>query len=623
MVCPVGVGDSVYLDVKQGQQEVDQIANAAIAQANAIADAITNLVQSVQPILDNIRLGDAGSLSNPFAISTRPVKPNGLELDQPEIGYDPQINEVRFNRTVSAPGDFTKSAPALNLPSQPGALAATPPQGVPVVPERPLPASPSDEIPQIPTLNQIIIPPIPLLTFPSFNEPAPSNLANQEVGYFSWTETNYTQAVLPNVLVQIQAILGGATGIPNQVWDMIWARARRQILRQARKGREDAIGMWAGRGFFMPTGFLDQKLQEAMDLETDQIGDVTREQVTQDAKIYVERLNGAITSGIALEGTLIGLYNEQARRKLEAARTVIEMAIQAARVRIEVYNAQMTGWHIKAQVTQLELQIELGKLESVKIELEAQKLIGELNMQEVEIYKAELQGVLAKYELFKTQIQAVIAQYEGDKVRVQAFGELVAVYKAQVEAKTAEWNGYAEAVKGEETKMEGFKTETNAYLARVQAYQSGVQADAEEMRAKVSGEQLKIDYLRVLIQKFDGLLRSEQARVDTLARVFEADVRAWGVEGDIERSRVQSDTTRFETLLRNAQIRAQIEMDNLKLKIESANQANSFQLAGLEAVLRAATQVGASALSALNYAAHVTSSFQQSAGCSETYSHEE
>jgi hypothetical protein len=626
MSCPFGVGDGVYNNVVNGLGQVNVIANGALAAAEDAAGAVTELISSITGITGDVHLGDTGDLSDPFTApesdeGTPDLAFNAPTVEEPCTSLEP----IKFVPKATAPDKFTAVPPVLQLPPTPDKLAANAPDNIPTLGDRALPDEPDTHLPNKPALAPLTVPQIPPLTLPVFNDTAPDKLQTSQyaVKPFTWTATDYTQTILPDVLTQIRAILGGSTGIPTAIWEMIWARARRQILRQSRKAREDAIGGWAGRGFFMPNGFLEQKLQEAIDGETDQIGELTREQAIQDSRIYVERLNTAITQGAAAEGLLIGLYQQQEQRKLEGARALVELSVAAARVVIDGYNARIAGWQAGAEVAIKRLQLELAKLDKTRIEIETQRLTVEANQQKIEQYKIDVQAVLATYDLYKAKIAAFTAQVEADRARLAVFTDQVGAYKAQVDAKTAEWNAYGESIRAEGLKTENYRAEISAFTARVQAYQAQLQAETIEPELNIKIQQLGIEQFKAQIEKFRGLVAGEQARLDAVARSAEAASRTLVALGEIEKARVTSDTTRAELMVRKAQITAQIDMENLKLKIEAAKELLNIKLAGLEAVLRAETQVGASALSALNYAAHVTAGYQNTVQCSDTYSHEE
>ncbi len=614
------IGGPAAEEAINGLTTVQSFASEAVDRMVYASDALQDFLTEVSPLISDVSLDDIGALSYPFQRGLAPTAPN-LDLDVPGIDYDPSLVEVQFEGTSVAPGPFTKVAPELNLPATPEALTVEAPTGAPTVVERDMPTAPDDEIPDLPTLTSITIPALPALSFPEFTATAPDALQELSIPELSWSETAYSFENKTEVSAQISAILGGSTGIPDAIWEMVWARSGRQIRQVARKAREDAEEYWANKGHFLPTGALRQRVREAGLVEVEQLSDLARAQAIEDSKIYVERLNNALAQGIALEGVLIGLHNDQARRSLEAAKFVIDTAGRLADLRVSVYNAQVAGFLQKAQAFDVQVRAELAQLEKTKIELEAQKLVGTLNLQRLETYKAQISGIQTKYALFSDQVKAVVAQYDGDRTRVEAFGELVKVFESQQKAKEIEWRGYGEAVRGEAERVNVFKIEADAYLAKVQGYKAGTDADVAVMDAKLRGEGQKLERLKIALDKFRTVLEGDVQRISSLEKTFNSEVRVWEGEGRLEEMRVRSDDQRFDLLLRNAQIKATIEGQNLTRNIAHTEKLYDLQFNSINTGLEANTQIGSSALAALNFAATISDSVSNSSSCSQNYSY--
>jgi hypothetical protein len=141
-----------------------------------------------------------------------------------------------------------------------------------------------------------------------------------------------------------------------------------------------------------------------------------------------------------LEGNLISYANNVAQRRLRPAKYAVEAALavfgalitNAARRHSSLSNA-------KPACLRPLIEGELAKLEIFKAQIEGQKLVSQINIQLVEIYKARLEGVRAQIEIFKEQIAAVLAQSEVNKNIIQAFGIRVQAYDSQVKAKASEY----------------------------------------------------------------------------------------------------------------------------------------------------------------------------------------
>ena len=451
-----------------GLNDIKDFAIDALNNVDDISDAIRDLIEGLEPVDVDIDLNNAGTLSTSFDIDD----PNYVtvpEFIEQTLSYNPSLNLPTFNSTVSPPDDFTKEPPELDYGDSPNPLTAEPPTNAPVVGDYPFPDDPDQTIPAVPSLRPIEVPNLPSLSLPEFTAALPDEPQLLTFTTLDWSEEDYSPEVQAEVIAQIEAILGGSTGIPDHIWDMIESRARRQIRAVARKDEQDAVDYWASRGHFLTNGQLRLRVAQAADRDREQVSELVRELVIQDFKIYVERLNNALAQGIALEGQLIGLHNAVQTRALQAAEMVFKTQLDFAKYYLEYYNARMQGYTAKAQVFQTVMQGELARLEETRIKLEQQKLVSELNLQDLEAYKAQITAIVALYGLFEKQVDAVVAKYDADKTRVEAFAEQVNVYESQVEAYKTEWEAYTARINGEVAKLEAFKTEADVFGTRVQA----------------------------------------------------------------------------------------------------------------------------------------------------------
>lgn len=615
------INDGTWTIVKDGQADLEAFASKAILAVEEASDDLDNLISGLTPIDIDFDIRSAGDLSDPFTLGDPPPTED-IFYTKPVIDYNPSIEIPVFDRTVQPPDPFTKPAPEPTYPPTPGELDAEAPGNPPEVGDYVFPPDPDDTIPPLPYLTPIIVPDIPDLQLPTFDAAEPTDDTDTAIGVFDWSETGYVGTVDTELVTQLKDILGGSTGIPDCVWNMIFARARKQIRNTTNQAREEAEDYWASRGHFLSNGQLRQRTKEAADVEREQVSEIVREQTIQDSKIYVERLNTALAQSIAYETQLIGLYNQQMQRSLEAARTTFQIAIDVANLKITRYNIRMQGYLVNAQVFDTVMKGELARLEETRLELEAQKLVSQVNLQELEAYKAQLTAIVSTFDLFKAQVEAVIAKYDADKTRVEAFAESVNVYEAKVSAFEAEWRGYGEAVKAQVALVDGYKAEADAYSSLVAAYSTGVQADKNVFDAKIDGERLKIDRLGKSLDKFSAEIQAETAQSNVELQNNELDLKGYEAHVSAEEARVRSDAQRLDVLVRNLNAQLQAQANETQLKIQEAQNKLSVQTSGLDAIVRAHSSIGSSALAALNYAASIQYSAQNASQCQTQYKYE-
>lgn len=613
------IGGPASSVAQSGLATVQSFAKDALSRSENSASLLVDFLSGMTPISSNINLDDIGSLSSPFSNPDDPTAPD-TAFDVPEIEYEPYLNDVAFVSTVSHPGEFGERPPTLDFGTRPTPIDIANPGNAPTIAERTMPTAPDEEIPPLPSLRGITIPAMDNLTLPTFEGVFPDALQVSDVPAFSWTETPYSATVRDDLVTQIQAILGGSSGIPEGIWDMILARVTRQlelVLDQAVDGIESR---YSSMGHMLPAGPERRRVRDAEHLFTEALGEHVRQQAVQDAQIAVERLNTALAQGIALEGQLMNLHNQQAARSLQAAQLMITITIQAAQLKVTAYNARMQAYGVQAQVFVQVMQGELAKLEKFKAQLEGQKLIGELNLQDLEAYKTRIQAIESTYTLYTEQVKGVLGQIEADKTRVEGFEAEVRAFEAIHRSKETEWRGYGETVKAELGKLEPFKALADVHLGRLRGYEIGIGADKAKSDAQVSNEQLKIQRLGVDLNRVKTLLDAEVSRVSALNQTYATKGQIFATHGRLEDARVSSDAQRLQLMLGNADARAKVALQNLQASMAHRESLSQIQLRGFSDVLGANAQIGASSISSLNYSATISDSVSNSTGCSTTYS---
>jgi len=607
-------------EVQEGFDRLWYVANDSLERTRLLLDELKSAVLNLQPIGTDIDIRDAGSLSSPFGIGN-PPEVNQIDLTKPTLPNIPDVNNITYTETAQPPGAAPGDPDPMQLPSQPTPVQADQPGPAPEVGTYQMPDAPADEIPPLPTLQPVSIPNFQALELPEVNITLPQPPTEFSFGDFTWNETGYTPEVRNEVVSQIKAILGGSTGIPDPIWDMIENRARKQLRATAKQSREEATDYWASRGHFLSNGQLRKRVDVAGEVEREGVSELVRELVIQDAKIYVDRLNTALAEGIALENQLVALYNAMTERDLKVAQLYFDIRMQHARYKLDVYNMSLQAVQVELQVIQAEIQSELSKLEERKLQLEQQKLIGELNLQELEAYKAQVQGVIAKYDVFTKQVDAVVAQYDADRTRIQAFATEVQAFQALHQAKAVEWQGYGEAVKAELGKQEQYKIRADIFASKVQSYAVGIQADRSRLEAQIQEAKLDLEKARADLAKAQLELEAEVQDTNTKFKLNELEARIYEAAANVEESRVKSDAQRLQVLIENVRSQMNAQVQETQLKIAEAKNVLDAQNNALDTILKVEASISSGAMSALNYAATIASDSSENYGCTTRYTY--
>lgn len=593
--------------------KADQAFDAATALAETLTDGVdfpaVDITSGSIPELSISNLSIPGSIDAPSISAMKPTFNSSTGA---------QITEVSIP-IFSDPPTFTSAVPAFSFTDKPDVVAPTHPGEAPIVSDRDMPDSPTIELPSVPSLRELSLPEVPDVLIPDFEGVSPSNDVPELVApNFMWTEADYTER-LPALASKIATYLAFDFDAAETA---IWERGQERVDRATNEAVNAITNDFAARGFALPTGSMLAAISEARMKGAEARYDNAREAMIEAAKLNTQKLTVAIQSGIQYEGMWMQNYSQYLQRAFEAQKYSAELAMKVAELKISRFNIRLQAYQIEAQVHRDLIQAELSKLETYKAQLEGQKLIGELNIQDVEIYKARLQGSLAEIELYKNQVQAVIATIEVDKARLQGYESKVNAFKAMVDANSAEYAAWAELMKGEVMKGQIFESEAKAFASRTDAYKTGISAQIDASKLMLENNAQKMQQFNTAIAKYDSELRGYSAEIDAEARQYGAYVQYFdslmkGVSLDLD---AQVKVAGFDLDKYRTQIGANIE--EAKANVQLTQEEVRLSIAKLSEAGKIYSQLAASSLSAFNLSASASYSDGKSISnsLSEAYS---
>lgn len=617
--CPTQTGPSTAVVlVEDGWDRWADFADQAFKDAQSYVAELGDF--TAQPVTVTVDFDIPDDLGAPFQKPTAPEDPQ-LELESVDGPGTLDIPDVTTPDFGDAPtDDLTK--PSLNIPAAPDALSASAPSSAPSIADVTIPAAPDVTLPTVPTLEDIDLPTVPTITLPTFSAELPDDSGLVAPGdAFSFSEDDYSSTQLTALQSKISEMLSGSVGIPAAIWDQIWDRARTNEQKTAQAAINAAAEEWAARGFSLPPGALDARIREAQQNVQNAANQLNREIAIQQAQMEVENLRIAVAQGIALESRLIQLHEGQAQRALAAAQFAFEATVNVFNAKVGLFNAQLQSYSTQAQVYRERVQAELANIEIYRAQLEGQRIIGELNQQEVEIYNARIRALNTQVELHRAQVASVQAQVDIDKTRIDSFRALVEAYGEQVRAKTAEFQAYGEQVRGELAKADLFRAETDAFSSRVEAYRTRTQALNEQARLEVETNDLRLREFAARVEKYRADLQAEVNRVSSGVQIYNGKAQVYSAELGAENARVASDTRQFQLALEKGRAEAELSLKQGEINIAQVQRLLDLERRSKEVVASVQSQLAAAAMSAVNLGATISSSDSVSKSCSTSYNH--
>lgn len=584
--------------LEEGWGNLNGKADQAFSAATALADTLTDgvdfpaveITAGSVPDLNINNLDIPGSIDAPSISATKPTFNSALGA---------QITEVSIP-TFSDPPTFLSVVPAFSFTDKPDVVAPTHPGDAPLIADRDMPDSPEIALPDVPSLRELSLPDVPEILIPDFAGVSPADDVPDLVApNFMWTEADYTER-LPELASKMAHYLAFDFDAAETA---IWERGQERVDRATNQAVDAITNDFAARGFFLPTGSMLAAINEARMKGAEARYDNAREAMIEAAKLNTQKLTVAIQSGIQYESMWMQNYSQYLQRAFESQKYSADLAMKVAELKISRFNIRLQAYQIEAQVHRDLIQAELAKLETYKAQLEGQKLIGELNIQDVEIYKARLQGSLAEIELYKNQVQAVVGTIEVDKARLQGYESKVNAFKAMVDANSSEYAAWAELMKGEVMKGQIFESEAKAFASRTDAYKTGVSAQIDGAKLMLENNAQKLQQFNTAIAKYDSELRGYSAEIDAEARQYGAYVQYFdslikGVSLDLD---AQVKVAGFDLDKYRVQIQANIE--EAKANVQLTQEEVRLSIAKLGEAGKIYSQLAASAMSAFNLSA--------------------
>lgn len=540
-------------------------------------------------------------------------EPEGLEVELGDltaiIPDVPPTESIDTHVSFVAP-TFTPTISDIAIPEAPGPIDTSD------VPARPaittavdMPATLSLTMPDMESLDTVVIPTITFPTLPTFDEAAPQFTDAAPNVLVNWTEPAYASENFDEVKAVISRMFQGGTGLPAVIEQQMFDRARGRLDITARKAVAEAFDTFANKGFTMPPGMLVEQVNAAREDNQLQANAQERDLRILVAEKEIENMRFAVQQGLAAENIIFNIFNNAAQRMFEVAKFTVEAQLSLFNAKVSLFNSLTSAYQTRAQVFKYKLDAELAALDVIRIQLEAAKLTGDINLQKVQVFNARVQALSSQVEVYKAQMQG--AQVQADVARTQIEG-----YRVDVQA-------YAERIGAEKTKFDAYKTRVEGEVAKVGIYdaqarvfQSLVAAEGVKADVRVKGIQADIEKMQANTQRFLAVIDRSKADLQSKLGVVEAKARTAGL--NIQFMSAQNDANRAkseaEIRVGEQQLQTNIALTQALIKRFEVNMSRVIQEAELKArSMQAAGQMAATLAGGAMAAQHVQASISSSA----------
>jgi hypothetical protein len=460
------------------------------------------------------------------AINNQPERPDGLSFVSPgNVAAPPPLNirEAVIPILPDAPTD----SPLILIPPAP-IVSFPPPPTAPQVAPVPIPTVPDFTLPPTPVLAPITIPTPQSIALPTFSAQFPTDTLAFSPTPFNYSEPEYSDELLDEIKDQhLDDLLNGGFGIDTRDEEQLVGRLRDREARGGRTNESQVLRNFASRGHHLPSGSLDDALRQAQQDTQGKISQGEREIYTVRADLFRKTREFILSNGTTLEGLLINLFGFAQERALKSAQFISEFSIASFDAQVRQFNTQVTAYGAQVQAHETLVRAELAKIEIFRSEIEAQRLISELNQQDVALFTAQINAVQAIVNIFETEMRAASIEAEIQRLKIQQFGEEVSAYTALIGAEIAKIQVFEAQIKGEQAKLEVFQTQVATYSAEVQAAATKTQIENVNIQTDIERGKLDLQRYNGEIQQFTANLSREIERVGSLVKVYDSDINSF------------------------------------------------------------------------------------------------
>ena len=596
------------------QTQIDSMKNFLTDTAESALDNIEPIVYDPDNLPDFSELDYVSPDINAISLSSSPPEiPPGSLADITMDDIDTDVSPINPFQKPTKPS-FTVGRPTLYLPDNPDDLDSTAPDTKPTLDAIVIPSAPVPDVIPDPIQHTIVLPTYTELSIPVFEFTVPEDNLEYSTASFDWVEDPYASELFNHTKSEILRMQEGNTGLTDAIWQQIIDKAATRTEAEKYKLIEEVTNESARKGWGLIQGITLARIDIALQAASDQRAEFIRNTQVEQAKLEIENLKFSIAQGIAFETMAIALHNAVQDRSLKAAELTVILSVELLKAHVAIYNAKVQGYIGYAQAYKYQIEAELFKLEEYKAKLEGQKLIGDLNEQELKIYLAKLEGVQKEIDIFVAQLEGVKATADINKTKMEVYRTEVQAYAEEVGAWGAEWNAVKIASDAQSNKVNLYQAEVQAFAERMRGY--GIEVEAEKASVDVSIETAKID-----LGKIDALTRNAIAKVEAQAATIRAQASIYSSQTDAYKGRIAYDSVKIQALgqqqeaeIANAKAEAEIAIQKAKMASDAilANAQVAVQAQATNAQVQA--QVAAGSLSGMNFNVTNGKSYSETSG---------
>jgi len=603
-------------DVNNWLDVLNDYASSAINSANRVAGTLGGFTPTTyNPNVDFRSISTNVNLDQ----SNKPTKPTLTIPDRNLPGASSITTPVVATEIAPV---YNLSDPSLNIPDVPSPLElALPIKDFVVDTSADYPVAPDGTLPSVPSLLDLDLPTLATISLPIFSLDFPTSNDIVIPGVtFSFVEDRYSSTLADTVKTELTRRLAGGTGLNPIVEQAIWDRGRDRESKAVTLAERALLVDRASQGFSRPPGAVLAALEGVVQDYQGKVIELSREIMLKQAELEQSNLLNAIQQTITLEDIFIKENLAINQRSFEVAKYMQDIAIEIFKTRVSLYNTEVEAYKAYSVAYQAKVQAELSKVEIFKGEIEAQKLRGDINEQNIRIYLAQIEGIKSSVEVYKASITAISEKLRAEGLKLEVYKSDIEAYSTAVRAKASEYSIYSEQIKGELAKVDIFDSQVKAYASRIQAYAAKSDVNIKTADIKKDIEELKIKKYEADVDAFIKQVQADQLTYQSAVDIYKSEAQVYLAENSLNRTIAELELKQADNTIQQNKYTSDIALANAQITLESLKASLNALIESKKAAGSIYSQIGSSALSAINVSAQVQGS--ANIGLSESHSYD-
>ena len=588
-------------------------ADDAITTSNAVVDALALVTTDPEAAAPTVDLPDI-TIQDPV-LTVQAIRTNALDssLGPPaSVSYSDLWGALGLTEPNVTFPDFSPTTGAMSMPSTPSAIDTSGLPSSPTLNDVVIPDAPDLTLPTMGDLIAISIPDFTFPTLPTFTDTAPAFTDSDPSTIPNFSEPSYSSALLNDTRDRIIAMLAGGTGIPTAVQNALFDKARDREIVTARMAEEDAFDTYAGRNFSMPPGMLVAQVNAAQEKSRMAQNELERQILITASDLEQKNLQFSVAQGIALETLLQGQFNNVAQRSFEAAKERLSADIALFNAHVSVFNARTSAYQTAAQVFKIKIDAALSELEVFKAQIQGEIAKGELNKSTVAVFQARVDAVKAVAELFKVKMEGAQVESDVNKTIIEGYKASIEAYAARIGADKTRFEAYGEQVKAEATKATALEAEARAYAATIEGASAKNNAKIEYIKARLSAVSASVEKFRAGLEDERIHVQQQLEEIQAQATSLQADTGRFTAETNANTEAQRTSLLVTEARLRNNLAFFETSMHEYDARMSRLLQQVTLKVEGLKAAGQIASTLASGAMAAIHVSAGISGSGSQS-----------